>query len=496
MPGHHPTFPTRSLRTAAALALAASLLGGAALAASGDRTLDLYNMNTEESLKVTFMRNGRYDPQALEQLNWFLRDWRLDKPAKMDPELFITVWEVYRRSGSKAPIQVHSGFRSKTTNAMLRRRSRAVAEHSQHSLGKALDFHLPDVPSSRLRAIAMQMQEGGVGFYPRANFPFVHVDVGSVRHWPRMTRSQLAGLFPDGKTLHIPSDGKPMPGFEMAKAEIEADEDEDTVVAEAGPSFLQKLFGGGTRQASPQAEAPVVVAEAAPARKPARAAARASGKSAETQAKAVSGLRVTPDGYIVGGAEPETASSPARSAAPAPVIASAPASAPLPPRAPARQVTETRVAAAPSEDKAPVKTSSSVSGISSMDALFASIVTNDRKIPQNVLGYAALPTLAFMPPPVSLRSAADSSGRPPVAQGREPSLITADLWNTPRTLSAPAGDRIALAPQMGPSQTFAPPATKGVFGPSAPSRTAPTQGEWTGLERPRLFSLLRWLLGE
>ena len=189
--------------------------------ANGDtRTLSLYNNNTKESLTVTFRRNGQYDSGALQQLNWFLRDWRRDEPTRMDPRLFDTVWEVYREVGSSAPVHVNSGYRSPNTNSMLRRRSSAVAKNSQHMQGKAMDFYLPDVSTARLRAIGMRLQNGGVGYYPNAYTPFVHLDVGSVRAWPRMTRSQLASIFPDGKTVHIPSDGRPLPGYDEARAEV------------------------------------------------------------------------------------------------------------------------------------------------------------------------------------------------------------------------------------------------------------------------------------
>jgi hypothetical protein len=85
-------------------------------------------------------------------------------------------------------------------------------------LGSAIDIRFPDVDPGRIREAAMRVQQGGVGFYPGANF--VHVDVGSVRAWPRMSREQLAQLFPDGKTVHLPADGKPLPGYEQARAEI------------------------------------------------------------------------------------------------------------------------------------------------------------------------------------------------------------------------------------------------------------------------------------
>ncbi|HEX2508878.1 MAG TPA: DUF882 domain-containing protein, partial [Microvirga sp.] len=122
--------------------------------ANGDtRYLRLYHNHTKESLTVTFRRNGQYDARGLEQLNWFLRDWRRDEPTRMDPELFDTLWAVYREVGSDEPIHVNSAYRSPHTNAMLRRRSRAVAKHSQHMRGKALDFYLPDVPIDRVRAV-------------------------------------------------------------------------------------------------------------------------------------------------------------------------------------------------------------------------------------------------------------------------------------------------------------------------------------------------------
>ncbi len=101
---------------------------------------------------------------------------------------------------------------------MLRKRSKGVANKSQHMLGKAMDFYIPGVPLKKLRETGLKMQMGGVGYYPRSGSPFVHLDVGSVRHWPRMSRKELVAVFPNGKTLHVPCDGKPLPGFETGAA--------------------------------------------------------------------------------------------------------------------------------------------------------------------------------------------------------------------------------------------------------------------------------------
>jgi uncharacterized protein YcbK (DUF882 family) len=189
--------------------------------AEGDtRTISLHHIHTDEDITVTFKRDGRYDDAALEKLNWFLRDWRRGEATKMDPQLIDLVWEVQREAGNKAPIWVVCGYRSPQTNAMLRHRSAGVARFSQHMLGRAMDFYIPGVPLEEIRAMGLRLARGGVGFYPTSGSPFVHMDTGSVRMWPRMSRDQLVRVFPDGKTVQIPTDGRPLQGYALALAEI------------------------------------------------------------------------------------------------------------------------------------------------------------------------------------------------------------------------------------------------------------------------------------
>ena len=239
----------------AAVALVTAAFGAASGAAAEDRALSLYNLHTKERATIVFKRDGVYDKAGLAKLNTFLRDWRKNKPTSMDPKLFDLLWEVYREGGSHEPINVVCGYRSPETNAALRRRSKGVAQKSQHMLGKAMDFYIPGVSLSRLREIGLRMQAGGVGFYPSSGSPFVHMDTGSVRHWPRMTRSQLVKVFPNGKTLHVPSDGKPLPGYAQALAAYKsrngapaavasfADDDEDasTVTVAAAEVPLPRI---------------------------------------------------------------------------------------------------------------------------------------------------------------------------------------------------------------------------------------------------------------
>lgn len=251
-------------------------------ASAETRTLKLYYVHTKERAEITFKKNGRYLSGGLNQLNRFLRDWRRGEPTKMDPRLFDLVWQVYKASGSREYINVVSAYRSPATNSMLRSRSRGVAKKSQHMLGKAMDFYIPDVPLKKLRMLGMRYQSGGVGYYPTSGSPFVHMDVGNVRSWPRMSRRELLALFPDGKTIHLPTDGKPLPGYEMALAAYEARmaNGGSVTVASGAPrkskSLLAMLFGGGgadEEEDVSESGGQVAVASAA---RPSRGAPRAS----------------------------------------------------------------------------------------------------------------------------------------------------------------------------------------------------------------------------
>lgn len=199
-----------------------ALTGVAVEAAQADeRSLYLFYTHTGETARITFWRNGRFDQRGIDQLNHFLRDWRRNETADMDPNLFNLLWQVYDEVDASQPIHVVSAYRAPETNAMLRSRSSAVAENSRHIQGMAMDFFIPGVPLNELRAVAMKYQVGGVGYYPSSGSPFVHLDTGSVRAWPRMTRAQLQQIFPDGRTLHLPADGTPLSrdGYQFAQAE-------------------------------------------------------------------------------------------------------------------------------------------------------------------------------------------------------------------------------------------------------------------------------------
>lgn len=330
-----------------ALAALGVLVLSAPQASAETRSLKLIQLHTGEKGEIVFKRNGRYDQAGLKKINYLLRDWRKNQPTTMNPRLLDLIWEAYRQSGATGYINVVCGYRSPGTNAMLKARSRksGVAEKSQHMLGNAMDFFIPGVKLKRLREIGLKMQGGGVGYYPTSGSPFVHFDVGNVRHWPKMSRQELVALFPNGKTLHVPSDGKPLPGFEQALASYKSRKTagELAIASATGgggakkSGFFARLFGGGADEAEDEGSIEVAAEEAAP-KAPARAAKAAARKApAEAQiaqvAKPIPGIQIVPPSEATPAEMPREEDD-----SPATVIAAlSPRSIPLPvaaPRAP------------------------------------------------------------------------------------------------------------------------------------------------------------------
>ncbi len=85
------------------------------------------------------------------------------------------------RIGQQKSLEIVSGYRSPSTNEMLREAGYGVAEHSYHLVGKAVDIRVPGVRTSQLSKMAKAMRRGGVGTYSNANF--VHIDTGPIRYW-------------------------------------------------------------------------------------------------------------------------------------------------------------------------------------------------------------------------------------------------------------------------------------------------------------------------
>lgn len=172
----------RFLLGAGGLGLAAMLpLSAQASRSTPVRKLSLHNLHTGEQVTANFWEEGRYLREGLSSLNHIMRDFRENEEFDIDPKLFDQLFLLQHRLGKTGEIQIISGYRSPTTNAMLRRKSSGVAKKSYHMKGQAIDLRLPNVPLSQLRKAALDLKVGGVGYYPKSNF--VHLDTGPVRSW-------------------------------------------------------------------------------------------------------------------------------------------------------------------------------------------------------------------------------------------------------------------------------------------------------------------------
>lgn len=148
----------------------------------GGYDISFRNIHTGESFKGTYRVGDRYLPDAFDEINHVLRDFRSNEVFPIDPQLIdiITFVREEVEAGDK-PYEILSGYRSPKTNAMLRKTGSGVARQSLHLTGQAVDFRLPGYSSYKLRKLAMDMKSGGVGYYKGSDF--VHVDTGRIRQW-------------------------------------------------------------------------------------------------------------------------------------------------------------------------------------------------------------------------------------------------------------------------------------------------------------------------
>jgi uncharacterized protein YcbK (DUF882 family) len=167
-------------------ALGSAMLNRPAFAAinsimKSERSLNLYNVHTEEYLKTLYWRDGRYIQSSLADINHLLRDHYTDETTTIDPDLLDLLHAIIEKLKPGEPIHIVSGYRSRSTNAYLRRHYRNVARNSLHISGMAADIYFPGCQLSMLYKTAVHLRGGGVGYYPKDHF--IHVDIGRIRYW-------------------------------------------------------------------------------------------------------------------------------------------------------------------------------------------------------------------------------------------------------------------------------------------------------------------------
>ncbi len=130
------------------------------------REISFFHIHTKETLTIVYKKDGKYVPEAMDKIDWLMRDWRQNKAIKMDPKAIDILWEIHEELGSKEPIHIICGYRSGSTNEMLRKTVGGQAKNSNHINGSAIDAYFPDVPPKFARYAGLVRERGGVGYYP------------------------------------------------------------------------------------------------------------------------------------------------------------------------------------------------------------------------------------------------------------------------------------------------------------------------------------------
>lgn len=177
----------RSLITSG-LALASSLaLPSASLASVNPafraqaRSVHLVNPHTGDKLRTVYWEKGAYQNEPMKDIAYMLRDHRSEDMSPIDPRLIDILYMLQAKLETQAPFEVVCGYRTPRNNAFIYKRERGVARNSYHMYGRAIDIRMKERPASTIQRAAWALQQGGVGYYPKANF--VHVDTGGVRRW-------------------------------------------------------------------------------------------------------------------------------------------------------------------------------------------------------------------------------------------------------------------------------------------------------------------------
>lgn len=148
------------------------------LRGAGDiRRVKMYSGRSGEAIDMIYWIDGKYVPEALAEINKFMRDVRTGQVTKIDARTVDIIAATHRMMDVTEPYMMLSGYRSPQTNRSLR----GTAKNSLHMYGQAADLRLKSRSVSQIYRAAQACHSGGVGRYSRSNF--VHVDCGPIRTW-------------------------------------------------------------------------------------------------------------------------------------------------------------------------------------------------------------------------------------------------------------------------------------------------------------------------
>lgn len=146
-----------------------------------DWRLRLHNTTTGEVFDDVYCADGRCLPEALARIDWILRDHYTDQCRTIDETLLHRLYRIQCRLDADRPFEVLSAYRSPETNHRLAAAGLGASPQSFHVQGRAVDIRLPGRRITDVYRVALELGDGGLGYYPTSGF--VHVDTGAPRQW-------------------------------------------------------------------------------------------------------------------------------------------------------------------------------------------------------------------------------------------------------------------------------------------------------------------------
>ncbi len=152
------------------------------------RTIQLVRPASGEKTRLLYWKDGELIDSAYQELCHLLRDVNGKETAPIDPKLLETLWGAQAfvaRYGIDSPVEILSGYRTKSSNNKLIEQGIPAARQSLHMEGKAADIRIANLNEEVLGGLVRSFRQGGVGFYYRSGprGGWIHADTGLKRTW-------------------------------------------------------------------------------------------------------------------------------------------------------------------------------------------------------------------------------------------------------------------------------------------------------------------------
>ncbi|HQP36012.1 MAG TPA: DUF882 domain-containing protein [Polyangiaceae bacterium] len=134
-------------------------------------TITLSRADGESWSGKTLGRRSRLLPGVAQAFQRMLR-FDAAHTRQIDPRLVAVLTQFSDHFGGR-PLEIVSGFRPHSAGQHT--------THSNHNLGKALDFAIRGVSNQALRDFCHTLRDVGCGYYPNSSFIHVDVRTGSAR---------------------------------------------------------------------------------------------------------------------------------------------------------------------------------------------------------------------------------------------------------------------------------------------------------------------------